>query len=137
MELLTGEHRAALKAFFLDESQDHPPLVKLFCPWGPGTWLITGLTEDEVLAFGLCDLGMGFPELGYVSLGELRAINGPFGLSIERDLHFRAKATIGVYAEAARIAGAITEDEDKLRQAHAMLERRARENGRRLKADML
>ena len=24
--------------------------------------------------FGLCDLGMGFPELGYVSLDEIRTV---------------------------------------------------------------
>lgn len=80
---------------------------------------------------------MGFPELGYVSLDELGAVKGPFGLGIERDLHFRAKATIGVYAEAARIAEAITEDQDKLRQAHAVLVGRTTADGQRLKAAML
>ncbi|NNU17532.1 DUF2958 domain-containing protein [Parvularcula sp. ZS-1/3] len=137
MKLLTSDHRTALKAAFEDETKDHPPLVKLFRPWGPGTWLLMGLTEDEALAFGLCDLGLGFPELGYVSLDELRAVKGPFGLGVERDIHFTAKATIGVYAEAARIGEAITEDEGKLRQACAVLERRAKEDGRRLRATML
>ena len=39
--------------------------------------------------FGLCDLG--FPELGYVSLNELRATRGPLGLGIERDLQWMPK----------------------------------------------
>jgi hypothetical protein len=37
--------------------------------------------------FGLCDLG--FPELGYVSLNEMRGVRGALGLGIERDLHWR------------------------------------------------
>jgi hypothetical protein len=41
--------------------------------------------------FGLCDLGMGFPELGYVSLNEMKAVRLPFGLGIERDLHWTPK----------------------------------------------
>ena len=66
--------------------QDFNPVVKLFCPWGGATWLLTELgTEDRDLAFGLCDLGMGSPELGYVRLSELAAVIGPGGLRIERD----------------------------------------------------
>ena len=56
---------------------DPKPIVKLFTPDGGATWLLTELDPDyPTLAFGLCDLGMGFPELGYVSLsnrGALRA----------------------------------------------------------------
>ena len=33
---------------------------------------------------------MGEPELGYVSLVELRNVRGKLGLPIERDLHFEA-----------------------------------------------
>jgi hypothetical protein len=46
------------------------------------------------LAFGLCDLGMGEPELGYVSLTELRAVRGKIGLPVERDEHFEADKTL-------------------------------------------
>ncbi|WP_426127674.1 DUF2958 domain-containing protein [Pararhizobium sp. PWRC1-1] len=38
--------------------------------------------------FGLCDLGMGEPELGYVLLSELEEIKGPGGIPIERDLNW-------------------------------------------------
>ena len=47
--------------------------------------------DDDFIMFGLCDLGMGFPELGYVSLNELQAITGPLGLGIERDPYWHAQ----------------------------------------------
>ncbi len=52
----------------------------------------------------LCDLGQGFPELGYVSLAELQSVRGPFGLQVERDLHFTASKPISAYAREARLA---------------------------------
>jgi hypothetical protein len=94
------------------------------------------MSEDEELLFGLCDLGMGFPELGYVSLSELQSLKGPFHLTIERDLHFTAKASLAVYAEAARRAEAITEDGPTLWKAFQALEGRARKERRTLKARM-
>jgi hypothetical protein len=51
---------------------------------------------------GLCDLGMGFPELGYVSLQELKSLDLPFGLTIERDKYFEPDKTLAEYAEIAR-----------------------------------
>jgi hypothetical protein len=44
---------------------------------------------------------MGFPELGTVSLSELASVNGPCGLTIERDLHFTASKTLSAYAREA------------------------------------
>ncbi len=81
---------------------DFMPVVKLFCPWGAATWLLSELDpEDPDIAFGLCDLGFGFPELGTVRLSEMEAVTGPLGLRIERDRHFRPRKTIGQYAEEA------------------------------------
>ncbi|WP_051882341.1 DUF2958 domain-containing protein [Parvularcula oceani] len=134
MELITQDHRTQMTANFADERKDHLPVVKLFCPWGAATWLLTGLCEEGALGFGLCDLGLGFPELGYVALSELRAIKGPFGLGIERDLFFEPFGSLEVYTEAARTAETITEDEATLRQAFAGLEARARREGKALKA---
>jgi hypothetical protein len=57
--------------------------------------------------FGLCDLGFGFPELGYVSLAELSALKGPLGLPVERDLHFVADKPLSAYADEARAKGRI------------------------------
>jgi hypothetical protein len=39
-------------------------VVKLFYQWRAATWLLSELdTEDPNIAFGLCDLGMGFHRL--------------------------------------------------------------------------
>jgi DUF2958 family protein len=84
------------------KTEDFQPVVKLFCPWTDATWLLTELNpEDPDIAFGLCDLGMGFPEMGSVRLSELAAGIGPGGLRIERDLHFKPANTLRGYAEAA------------------------------------
>ena len=82
------------------------PVVKFFCPWGAATWLISELGPDGMM-FGLCDLGHGMPELGYVHLSDLTGMRGPFGLTIERDLHFKASMSITEYAEEARASGHI------------------------------
>lgn len=79
----------------------HWPVVKLFAPWGAATWLLTEMTEDGI-AFGLADLGLGEPEMGYVDIAELQKVCGPFGLSIERDRHFTAEKSLNDYAETAR-----------------------------------
>jgi Protein of unknown function (DUF2958) len=81
---------------------DFMPVVKLFCPWGRGTWLLSELDpEDPDIAFGLCDLGMDCPELGTVRLSELEGVVGPAGLRIERDRHFKARKTLSAYADEA------------------------------------
>jgi hypothetical protein len=80
---------------------DFKPVVKLFTPDAQCTWLLTELDPDGDLAFGLCDLGLGCPELGYVSLAELTTVRGKLGLPIERELHFDADKTISAYAEEA------------------------------------
>ena len=70
------------------ECTDFPPVVKLFNPVGTGTWYLSEL-DDQDIAFGLCDLG--HPEWGYVDLNELKSLKLPFGLGIERDIHWNGK----------------------------------------------
>lgn len=92
-----------------ERSKDHFPVVKLFTPDAQCTWLLSEIDpEDPDMAFGLCDLGWGCPELGCVSLAELAMLRGHLGLPIERDLSFAGKYPIGVYAEAARAKGEVT-----------------------------
>jgi hypothetical protein len=86
---------------------DFKPVVKLFTPDAQCTWLLTELDPGHELAFGLCDLAMGSPELGYVSLTELRTVRGRLGLPIERDEHFDADKTLSAYADEARTRGHI------------------------------
>lgn len=84
------------------------PVLKLFCPWGAATWLITEMDpENNDLLFGLCDLGAGFPELGWVSLTEIASVKGPAGLKIERDMYFTPEMTLSEYADRARLEGRI------------------------------
>jgi hypothetical protein len=87
---------------------DFYPVGKLFTPDGVCTWLLTELDPDAPdIAFGLCDLGMGFPELGSVSISELESVRGRLGLPVERDLHFLPRKTLSEYAREARARGAI------------------------------
>jgi hypothetical protein len=117
MKLLTQSIRerlirnGVLSVQFAEERRQEPdfiPVVKLFTPDGACTWLLTELDpNDEHIAFGLCDLSMGFPELGSVRISELEAVRGKLGLPIERDRFFHPDKTLSDYAEQARLAGAI------------------------------
>lgn len=106
------------------QGDDHPPVVKLLSIASSATWLLSELNPFEpTIAYGLCDLGMGFPELGYVSLEELESIQHP-SLPIPlimRDEHFDAEYLMSVYAEAARRHQGITENPVHLQQAHQKL----------------
>jgi hypothetical protein len=107
-EQLLANGRAQREA--IDQEQgalDFKPVVKLFTPDAQCTWLLTELDPDGGLAFGLCDLGVGEPELGYVSLAELRSVRGNLRLPVERDLHFEAGKTSSAYAIEARERGRI------------------------------
>lgn len=115
--LLTDEQRARLLKNGRENTErinedgntrDFWPVVKLFCPWGAATWLLSELDPEEPdIAFGLCDLGFGCPELGSVRLSELAAVRGPGGLTIERDQHFTATKSLSAYADEARQHGRI------------------------------
>jgi len=112
MQLFTDEQRERLldngRRTAAGERLDPEPVVKLFTPDASATWLLTELSpNDPDIAFGLCDLGLGFPEIGYVSVTEIRMLRGHLGLPVERDLGFVAKHPLSVYAQRARIDRAI------------------------------
>ena len=116
MELLTPELREQLLANGRQQAlvrgtgreTDFFPVVKLFTPDGAATWLLTELYPDAPhIAFGLCDLGFGFPEPGDVSLAEIGALRGILGLPVERDLHFTATKPLSAYAKEAYRSGHI------------------------------
>ena len=86
---------------------DLPPVVKLFTPDAQCTWLIASMHEDNDTLFGLCDLGVGFPELGTVSLNELKTVRGALGLPVERDRYIVLELSLGEYADRAYKAGYI------------------------------
>jgi hypothetical protein len=111
MKLLLDEQRQRLRAngqFNATRREqglaeiDFMPVVKLFTPrWGC-TWLLTELDPGYPdIAFGLCDLGSGCPELGTVHLSDLEELKTPLGSRVECDGHFKADKTLTQYAEEA------------------------------------
>ncbi len=111
-QLITDEQREQLLANGRQSIEnpdfDPHPVVKLFTPDAGATWLLTEADlEEATRCFGLCDLGHGFPELGWVDLTEIQALRGPLGLAVERDVHFRADRSISAYAREARMTGRI------------------------------
>lgn len=112
MQLITDDIRAQLLAngtrSSTDDAFDPPPVVKLFTPDAGATWLLSELDPEEPdIAFGLCDLGVGCPELGTVRLSEIEAVRGAVGLPVERDLFFAADRPLSRYASEAVALGAI------------------------------
>jgi hypothetical protein len=112
MNLITEEHRATMLAndarYAADPSFDPVPVVKIFNPMGAATWLLCSLDRNELdIAYGLCDLGFGTPEIGSVRISELESCVLPLGLRLERDLYFRPSKTLGPYAEVARAQGSV------------------------------
>ncbi|MDA7417114.1 DUF2958 domain-containing protein [Xenophilus arseniciresistens] len=110
--LITDDQRTALLAngrqSLEERGFDPAPVVKLFTPDAGATWLLTQVDPDEPdHAFGLCDLGLGCPEMGWVSLAEVADLRGPLGLPVERDVYFRAEKRLSAYARDARLAGCI------------------------------
>jgi hypothetical protein len=113
MALLTQDDINKLLHNGLSENrdQDHAPVVKLFHPGSNCFWLLSEIDPQQPdAAFGLCDLGMGRPELGYVSISELEAVEFCIGWKIERDNQFVPEFPMSVYALAARWKGWITDD---------------------------
>lgn len=114
MQLLTKPLREKLEAngrYQAADPENHSlmdrhPVAKLFNPVGRGTWLLISIEPDDPdIAFGLCDLG--YPELGFVSLSELKNYRSAVGLGIERDLHWAAEKTLRGYVYAANRDGFI------------------------------
>ena len=123
MKLLTEEQRTKLLANGTRRECDHEPVVKLFNPCGAGTWLLSEFDPEyqDECGFGLADLGFCTPESGSIGLLRLIEYRGPFGLGIERDIHFTANYPLSIYAEAARTAGHIVESEPELEAAARIL----------------
>ena len=90
MKLLTAELRASLPPLYAQEKVPDPIVhAKFFTPDSNWTWYVTEgeAEEDDFRFFGyVCGQE---EEWGYFVLSELESVRGPFGLAIERDLHFK------------------------------------------------
>lgn len=90
MKLLTEELKQKLPDMGETEDiKDPKAQVKLFTPWANWSWYLIEYDEEKELAFGLAD---GFEqELGYIDLKEIKALEGPAGLKVERDKWWQPK----------------------------------------------
>ena len=71
------------------EAKDIKIILKLFNPTGAGTWYLYEQEDEDIY---MCFANLGdpmFAECGSVSMSELMAYKGRFGLGIERDMHFK------------------------------------------------
>jgi len=69
------------------DGQGDEAIVHLHYFRGNMDWYITekDMGDEQIQAFGLADLGMGFPELGYISIEELT------DAGVELDLYWTPK----------------------------------------------
>jgi hypothetical protein len=110
---LTYKQRAQLQmngaARAAGQSIDPYPVVKLHTLDAGAAWLLTELDPDGDQAYGLCDAGIGSPELAQVSLLALENVRGPRGLRIVADPHFKPRQTLSCYLADAQRDGSIND----------------------------
>jgi hypothetical protein len=100
--LANGQARATAR------DTDPMPVVKLFTPDAHAIWLLAALDPaDGDTAWGLCDVGIGMPELGTVQLSALASIVGPQDRPVLRDQYFRPAQPLSEYARLAQLNGSI------------------------------
>lgn len=96
------------------EPEDEVPLVLLFTPDAGCRWLLSHINPvDYDLAYGVCDMGMGWPELDYVSFSELVCLRGELGLPVQRHPYFGPDKTNSRYLEEARAKKRLVIDTQK------------------------
>jgi hypothetical protein len=88
--LLDEESRSKLPELYSGEELglDAKAQVKFFTPDSNWSWFASEFDGDDIF-YGLV-IGHEI-ELGYWSLRELQEVRGPWGLPIERDLHFEPR----------------------------------------------
>lgn len=113
MQLITNEIKSQLSDTNLTGENAQTPICKFFNPCGAQTWLIFAQDHDYPdILWAAADLGFGCVEYGTISLSELLSIKLPFGLKIERDIHFKPKKhadgslwQLGDYLNLEKLAG--------------------------------
>lgn len=75
-----------------DQSESSNPIIvaKFFNPCGSQTWYASEYNKETGICFGYVT-GMDFDEWGTFSIAELESVQLPYGLKIERDLHFKER----------------------------------------------
>jgi Protein of unknown function (DUF2958) len=113
MSFLTDEQRMQMlangAAHARDVTFDPRPVVKLHTLDAGAVWLLTELDPDGDQAYGLCDAGIGSPDLGHVSLSALQNVRGPRGLRIVADPHFKPRQSLSACLADAQRDGSIND----------------------------
>jgi hypothetical protein len=113
MPFLTDEQRKQMlangAAHVRDAAFDPRPVVKVYTLDAGAAWLLTELDPDGDQAYGLCDAGIGSPELGHVSLSALQNARGPRGMRIVADPHFKPRQALSAYLADAQRDGSIND----------------------------
>jgi hypothetical protein len=85
---MTKELEKQFKKVGSQENVNDPIVIaKFFNPSGIGYWFATEYNPEDKIFFGYVSLL--YNEWGSFALRELEEYCGPFGLGIERDLHFQ------------------------------------------------
>ena len=91
MKLLTAELRQKLPRLGAQDGAADPMVyAKFFTPDSGWTFLVMEGEEEECLDDPRADFRFFGFVMGYFLLSELEQARGPWGLPIERDLHFKA-----------------------------------------------
>ena len=78
-------------AYATDGKRGDMPAVYVFTPDAGATWVIWEYDREQQVGYGLCDIGLGFPEIGYVSVPELEELRGKLGLPVEVDSSVKSR----------------------------------------------
>lgn len=95
-KLLTAEQYRKLLENGKNPGPHNAGVVKFF--GGRGTWIFSEIDEDGI-AFGIADLGMGCCEYGRTWLPEMCEPTGRRLPWIERDLHFSGDKPLSAYMD--------------------------------------
>ena len=88
MKLMTSELEERFKEVGDQSEKENPIFIaKFFNPCGSQTWYASEYYPENNICYGYVT-GMYVDEWGTFSITELESLNLPFGLKIERDIHF-------------------------------------------------
>lgn len=105
-ELLTDEQMDKLKQIGLseEENENQVPVVRLHIPGKEAYWLFSCIVSGtEQMAYGIFEIGLGSPELGYFDLSEIAELKFEGGLELENDLQFKGEHSLMKYADIAHL----------------------------------
>lgn len=112
MKLITKKLERVLPPIMAQDGKgpDAVAYVKWFTPWTHWTWYATEYDPETGRCFGLVD-GQAM-EMGYWNLQELRDIEGPHSLEIERDMGWGPKKLSEIAPEFFRVRWPVREEQD-------------------------